>query len=42
MSLTRQNMESLHHSARAFVLETAKPDELIAKGAPTAPETAPA
>jgi hypothetical protein len=39
MSLTLQNMESLHHSARAFVLETAKPDELIA-GAPPAPETA--
>ena len=42
MSLTLQNMESLHHSARAFVLETAKPDELIASGAPPAPETAPA
>ena len=42
MSLTLHNMESLHHSARAFVLETANPDELIAKGAPTAPETAPA
>ncbi|HWS68565.1 MAG TPA: DUF4381 family protein [Steroidobacteraceae bacterium] len=40
MSLTLQNMESLHHSARAFVLETAKPDELIANGAPPAPETA--
>jgi len=26
MSLTAQNMESLHHSARAFVLETAQPD----------------
>jgi hypothetical protein len=26
ISLTPQNMESLHHSARAFVLETAKPD----------------
>jgi hypothetical protein len=25
MALTVQNMESLHHSARAFVLETAKP-----------------
>ena len=42
MSLTLQNMESLHHSARAFVLETAKPDEPIAGGAPPAPETAPA
>ena len=42
MSLTLHNMESLHHSARAFVLETAKPDELIEKSAPTAPETAPA
>jgi hypothetical protein len=40
MSLTLQNMESLHHSARAFVLETAKPDELIANGAPPTPETA--
>jgi hypothetical protein len=40
MSLTLQNMESLHHSARAFVLETAKPDEPIANGAPPAPETA--
>jgi hypothetical protein len=40
MSLTLQNMESLHHSARAFVLETAKPDELITNSAPPAPETA--
>ena len=40
MSLTLQNMESLHHSARAFVLETAKSDELIASDAPPAPETA--
>jgi Domain of unknown function (DUF4381) len=40
MSLTLQNMESLHHSARTFVLETAKPDEPIASGAPPAPETA--
>ncbi len=41
MSLTLQNMESLHHSARAFVLETAKSDENTAHGAPTpAPETA--
>jgi hypothetical protein len=40
MSLTLQNMESLHHSARAFVLETAKPDEPVASGAPPAPETA--
>jgi len=40
MSLTLQNMESLHESARAFVLETAKPDELIANGAPPPPETA--
>jgi hypothetical protein len=43
MSLTLQNMESLHHSARAFVLETAKPDATAAHGAPPpAPETAPA
>ena len=27
MSLTTRNMESLHHSAAAFVQETAKPDE---------------
>jgi hypothetical protein len=27
MSLSRQSMESLHQSARAFVLETAKPEE---------------
>jgi hypothetical protein len=40
MSLTLQNMASLHESARAFVLETAKPDEPIASGAPPAPETA--
>ena len=41
MSLTLQNMESLHHSARAFVLETAKPDATAAHGAPPpAPETA--
>jgi len=41
MSLTLQNMESLHHSARAFVLETAKPDATAAQGAPPpAPETA--
>jgi Domain of unknown function (DUF4381) len=40
MSLTLQNMESLHESARAFVLETAKPDEPIASGAPPASETA--
>jgi hypothetical protein len=40
MSLTRGNMESLHHSARAFVLETAKPDEANAGGAAPAPETA--
>jgi hypothetical protein len=42
VSLTLHNMESLHHSARAFVLETAQPDELIASGAPTAAGTAPA
>jgi Domain of unknown function (DUF4381) len=36
MSLTLQNMESLHDSARAFVLETAKPEE------PVPPEQAPA
>jgi hypothetical protein len=40
MSLTLHNMESLHHSARAFVLETANPDELVASGAPPAPEAA--
>jgi hypothetical protein len=40
MSLTLRNMESLHHSARAFVLETAKPDEPAAGGAAPAPETA--
>jgi hypothetical protein len=40
MSLTLQDMESLHHSARAFVLETAKPDELVTNSAPPAPETA--
>jgi hypothetical protein len=40
MSLTLLNMESLHHSARAFVLETAKPEELITNSAPPAPETA--
>lgn len=39
MSLTLQNMESLHHSARAFVLETAKP-ELDASGAPPSPPAA--
>jgi hypothetical protein len=27
LSLTMQNMESLHHSARAFVLATAQPEE---------------
>jgi len=42
VSLTLHNMESLHYSARAFVLETAQPDELIASGAPTAAGTAPA
>jgi hypothetical protein len=40
ISLTLQNMESLHHSARAFVLETAKPDEPLASSAHPAPETA--
>ena len=40
VSLTLHNMESLHHSARAFVLETAKPDEPIASDAPPSPETA--
>jgi hypothetical protein len=40
MSLTLQNMESLHHSARAFVLETAKPDEASTHGALPPPETA--
>jgi hypothetical protein len=42
MSLTLQNMESLHHSARAFVLETAKPEEPAARGAAPPTETAPA
>lgn len=42
MSLTLQNMESLHHSARAFVLETAKPEEPAAHGAAPPTETAPA
>jgi hypothetical protein len=42
MSLTLQNMESLHHSARAFVLETSKPDEPAAHGAALPTETAPA
>jgi hypothetical protein len=40
MSLTLKNMESLHHSARAFVRETAMPDELVASGAPPAPGAA--
>jgi Domain of unknown function (DUF4381) len=40
MSLTLQNMESLHHSARAFVLETAKPDEAAEGGAAPVPATA--
>jgi Domain of unknown function (DUF4381) len=35
ISLTPQNMESLYHSARAFVLETAKPDPET--GTPLAP-----
>jgi hypothetical protein len=34
ISLTRQTMESLHHSARAFVLETAKPEAPAAHAAP--------
>jgi hypothetical protein len=34
MSLSTQSMESLHQSARAFVLETAKPDEVTAIGKP--------
>jgi hypothetical protein len=38
VALTVQNMESLYASARAFVLETAKPDPAPAvPGAPTAP-----
>jgi hypothetical protein len=37
LSLTVENMEALHQSARAFVLETAKPDPEPAK-----PETPPA
>jgi hypothetical protein len=40
MSLTLANMESLHHSARAFVLETAKPDEANVGGAASTAETA--
>jgi hypothetical protein len=40
MSLTLQNMESLHHSARAFVLETAQPDQPSGRGAPLPAETA--
>ncbi len=36
ISLTPQNMESLHHSARAFVLETATPD--LETGTPGAPQ----
>jgi hypothetical protein len=36
VTLTPQNMESLHHSARAFVLETAQPDP-----EPAAPGTQP-
>jgi hypothetical protein len=42
MSLTLQNMESLHHSARAFVLETAQPDQPASTGvpAPAQPKTA--
>ena len=39
MSLTTRNMESLHHSAEAFVQETAKPDEPPAD--PTQPIAAP-
>jgi HAMP domain-containing protein len=35
MSLTPQSMEQLHHSARAFVLETAKPDEATETGVAT-------
>ena len=40
MSLTLHDMESLHRSARAFVLETAKPDEPLASSPPPAPEAA--
>jgi hypothetical protein len=42
MSLTLQNMESLHHSARAFVLETAQPDQPASPSvpAPAQPKTA--
>ena len=42
MSLALTDMESLHHSARAFVLETAKPDALISDGGSVAAEAAPA
>jgi hypothetical protein len=42
ISLTLQNMESLHHSARAFVLETSKPDTDIGQSAAgTAPPHGP-
>jgi hypothetical protein len=34
ISLTPQTMESLHHSARAFVLETAQPEAPAARAAP--------
>jgi HAMP domain-containing protein len=37
ITLTVQNMESLHHSARAFVLETAKPDPPTGNPAPGSP-----
>jgi hypothetical protein len=35
ISLTVQNMQSLHQSARAFVLETAPPDPAVRPRAPT-------
>ncbi len=38
MSLSQRNMESLHGSARAFVLETAQP-EVVADGAAATEET---
>jgi len=34
ISLTRESMESLHHSARAFVLETAAPDAVAVTPGP--------
>jgi hypothetical protein len=41
MSLTLQSMESLHQSARAFVLETAKPVEATETRAAPQPSATP-